>query len=64
MKVKLDFVHWSRHHLPWSAYDRLLSVRNESARKFYETEALRSGRTVRQLDRQMIYSIPSCDGIV
>ena len=27
--------------LPWSAYVRLLSVRNESAREFYETEALR-----------------------
>ena len=26
--------------LPWSAYVRLLSVRNESAREFYETEAL------------------------
>ena len=27
--------------LPWSAYVRLLSVRDESAREFYETEALR-----------------------
>ena len=25
--------------LPWSAYVRLLSVRNERAREFYETEA-------------------------
>ena len=39
--------------LPWSAYVRLLSVRNESAREFYETEALRGGRSVRQLDRQI-----------
>ena len=29
--------------LPWSAYVRLLSVRSESAREFYETEALRGG---------------------
>ena len=29
--------------LPWSAYVRLLSVKNIHARKFYETEALRGG---------------------
>jgi predicted nuclease of restriction endonuclease-like (RecB) superfamily len=40
-------------HLPWSAYVRLLSVKNEQARKFYETEALRGGWSVRQLDRQI-----------
>ena len=39
--------------LPWSAYVRLLSVSNELARDFYETEALRSGWSVRQLDRQI-----------
>ena len=39
--------------LPWSAYVRLLSVRNESAREFYETEALRGGWSIRQLDRQI-----------
>ncbi|MCA0311663.1 MAG: PDDEXK nuclease domain-containing protein [Proteobacteria bacterium] len=39
--------------LPWSAYVRLLSVKNEQARSFYETEALRSGWSVRQLDRQV-----------
>ena len=39
--------------LPWSAYVRLLSVRNEIAREFYETEALRGGWSVRQLDRQI-----------
>ncbi len=43
----------SRFPLPWSAYVRLLSVRNERARTFYETEALRGGWTVRQLDRQI-----------
>ena len=37
----------------WSAYVRLLSVRNESARQFYETEALRGGWSVRQIDRQI-----------
>jgi hypothetical protein len=39
--------------LPWSAYVRLLSVRNELARQFYETEALRGGWSVRQLERQI-----------
>lgn len=39
--------------LPWSAYVRLLSVKNETARRFYETEALRCGWSVRQLDRQV-----------
>lgn len=39
--------------LPWSAYVRLLSVKNELARGFYETEALRCGWSVRQLDRQI-----------
>jgi len=39
--------------LPWSAYVRLLSVRNETARRFYEIEALRCGWSVRQLERQI-----------
>ncbi len=39
--------------LPWSAYVRLLSVKNQEARTFYETEALRLGWSVRQLDRQI-----------
>jgi predicted nuclease of restriction endonuclease-like (RecB) superfamily len=39
--------------LPWSAYVRLLSVRSPEARTFYETEALRLGWSVRQLDRQI-----------
>ena len=43
----------SRFALPWSAYVRLLSVKNPEARSFYETEALRSGWSVRQLDRQI-----------
>jgi predicted nuclease of restriction endonuclease-like (RecB) superfamily len=39
--------------LPWSAYVRLLSVKRPEARSFYEAEALRSGWSVRQLDRQI-----------
>lgn len=43
----------SRFQLPWSAYVRLLSVKNIRAREFYEAEALRGGWSVRQLDRQI-----------
>jgi predicted nuclease of restriction endonuclease-like (RecB) superfamily len=32
---------------------RLLAVKNENARAFYEDEALRGGWTIRQLDRQI-----------
>jgi len=39
--------------LPWSHYVRLLSIKDVQARKFYETEALRGGWSVRQLDRQI-----------
>jgi predicted nuclease of restriction endonuclease-like (RecB) superfamily len=39
--------------LPWSHYVRLLSVKDEQARKFYETESIRSGWSVRQLNRQI-----------
>ncbi|MEX0803367.1 MAG: PDDEXK nuclease domain-containing protein [Candidatus Binatia bacterium] len=39
--------------LPWSHYVRLLAVKNVEARSFYETEALRGGWSVRQLDRQI-----------
>jgi hypothetical protein len=42
-----------RFPLPWSAYVRLLAVRNPAGRAFYETEALRGGWSVRQLDRQI-----------
>src|SRR2546422_11771891 len=46
---------WSavRFPLPWSHYVRLLSVENPEARAFYEQEALRSGWSARQLDRQI-----------
>jgi predicted nuclease of restriction endonuclease-like (RecB) superfamily len=43
----------SRFPLPWSGYVRLLTVKNENARRFYEAEALRGGWSVRQLDRQI-----------
>jgi predicted nuclease of restriction endonuclease-like (RecB) superfamily len=39
--------------LPCSAYVRLLSVKKPQVRTFYETEALRGGWSVRQLDRQI-----------
>jgi predicted nuclease of restriction endonuclease-like (RecB) superfamily len=39
--------------LPWSHYVRLLSVKKPEARSFYETEAIRGGWSVRQLDRQI-----------
>ena len=39
--------------LPWSAYVSLMSVKDETARKFYEEEALRGGWSVRQLNRQI-----------
>lgn len=42
-----------RFTLPWSAYVRLLSVKDPYARRFYEAETLRGGWSVRQLDRQI-----------
>ena len=39
--------------LPWSHYVKLLAVKDENARSFYEAEALRGGWSVRQLDRQI-----------
>ena len=39
--------------LPWSHYVRLLTVKDDRARKFYEAEALRGGWTIRQLARQI-----------
>jgi hypothetical protein len=43
----------ARFPLPWSAYVRLLSVKSPGSRSFYETEALRSGWSVRQLEGQI-----------
>lgn len=39
--------------LPWSHYVKLLSVKDDETRRFYEQEALRGGWSVRQLDRQI-----------
>jgi predicted nuclease of restriction endonuclease-like (RecB) superfamily len=39
--------------LSWSHYVRLMSVANLNARVFYESEAIRGGWSVRQLDRQI-----------
>jgi predicted nuclease of restriction endonuclease-like (RecB) superfamily len=39
--------------LSWSHYVKLLAVKDDFARRFYETEALRGGWSVRQLDRQI-----------
>ena len=43
-----------RFPLPWSHYVILVRrIKDDDARKFYESEALRSGWSVRQLDRQI-----------
>ena len=39
--------------LSWSHYVRLLSLKSDKARQFYEEEILRGGWSVRQLDRQI-----------
>ena len=39
--------------LPWSHYVKLMSVRSEEAREFYDTESLRNGWSLRQLSRQI-----------
>lgn len=39
--------------LSWSQYVRLMAVSNPVARAFYESEAIRGGWSVRQLDRQI-----------
>jgi predicted nuclease of restriction endonuclease-like (RecB) superfamily len=61
LQMRKFYLYWPEIHqtvsgelrLPWSAYVRLLSVKNPNARLFYETEALRGGWSVRQLDRQV-----------
>ena len=43
------------HYFPlsWSHYVQLMALSNGEARRFYETEALRCGWSIRQLDRQI-----------
>ena len=52
---KFTFMEWSQAFpLSWTHYVQLLRrSRSPEARAFYETEALRGGWSVRQLDRQM-----------
>ena len=52
---KFTFMEWSKvFPLSWTHYVHLLRrSRSPEARAFYETEALRGGWSVRQLDRQM-----------
>lgn len=42
--------------LPWSQYVQLMSVESAEARAFYESEALRGGWSIRQLERQITTS--------
>jgi predicted nuclease of restriction endonuclease-like (RecB) superfamily len=42
-----------RFPLPWSHYTRLLRLRSAYAVEFYQTEAVRGGWTVKQLERQI-----------
>lgn len=53
----------SRFPLPWSAYVCLLPVKSAQARHFYETEALRNGWSVRQLDRQIDSQFYECTAL-
>lgn len=39
--------------LPWSAYVRLLSLKNPNARSLYQAEALRGGWSVREFACQI-----------
>lgn len=52
---KLNDEFFNEHFpLPWSHYVMLVRrIKDDEARKFYEYEALRSGWSVRQLDRQI-----------
>lgn len=54
LSAQLDLAALARRFpLPWSTYVRLLSVQDPLARSFYETEIMRGGWSVRQLDRQI-----------
>ena len=49
-----DFETMSQYFpLPWSHYVKLMSVRSEESRAFYETESLKNGWSLRQLNRQI-----------
>ena len=53
MPIQLGLVPADVFPLSWSQYVRLMSVEKPQARAFYETEAIRGGWSVRQLDRQI-----------
>ena len=44
---------YQKFPLPWSHYIKLMSVKTDEARAFYEEEALRNGWSIRQLGRQI-----------
>lgn len=52
--AQFDFRDVAKHFpLSWSHYVKLLAVKSEDARRFYEAESLRGGWSVRQLERQI-----------
>ncbi len=51
--IQPDLLPMNVFPLSWSQYVRLMSVENLSARSFYESETIRGGWSVRQLDRQI-----------
>ncbi|MCX6110591.1 MAG: PDDEXK nuclease domain-containing protein [Proteobacteria bacterium] len=53
MKNIVQTVSGQSFPLSWSHYIKLLSVKDTSARVFYEESAIRDGWTARQLDRQV-----------
>ncbi len=53
LSAKFDSSLLTAFPLSWSQYVRLMSVEKPHARAFYESEAIRGGWSVRQLDRQI-----------
>jgi hypothetical protein len=53
----------SAFRLPWSHYVLLLKAHSPQARAFYEEESLRSGWSVRTLDRQMSTLFYACTAL-
>jgi hypothetical protein len=53
-----------RFPLPWSHYVRLMTVKSEQARSFYEAEALRGGWSVRQAGPANRLPVLRADGAV
>lgn len=54
LSAQFDFREVAKHFpLSWSHYVKLLAVKKDEARAFYESEALRGGWSVRGLERQI-----------